>query len=85
MQGFTDLGDYEEDQRIEIIGKTVMEAQKPSSCEKPFMMAFIVENDEKADRYIEKIKKKFPKIRIIDRLSGPVPNTIAVRIAAPLV
>jgi hypothetical protein len=83
MPLYADLGDLPEDQRIEAIGKAVMGGSK-SSGDKPIMAAFVVEDDEKADRYIKKLQERFPGIRVIDRFKGPVPGTISVRVAEPL-
>jgi hypothetical protein len=83
MTLYADMGDFDEDTRIEMIGKAVMSGPK-SSADKPMMTAFIVEDNVKADRYIKKLQKKFPDIRVIDRFAGPVPETITVRVGAPL-
>ena len=83
MTFYADIADFDEDTRIEMIGKAVMSGPK-SSSDKPVMVAFVVEDDAKADRYIKKLQKKFPGIRVIDRFAGPVPETITVRVGAPL-
>lgn len=83
MPVFADIADFEEDDRIEMIGKAVMNAPR-SSADKPILVAFVVEDDAKADRYIEKLQKRFPGIRVIDRFPGPVPDTVSVRIGGPL-
>lgn len=83
MTFYADLGDLEEDKRIEAIGKVVMVGVN-KSAEKPIMAAFVVENDEKADRYIAKLRDRFPGIRVVDREKGPVPDTVLVRVAGPL-
>ncbi len=79
MTVFADIADFDEDTRIDMIGKTVMSGPK-SSADKPVMAAFVVENDAKADRYIKKLQKKFPGIRVIDRFAGPVSEAITVRV-----
>ena len=78
---YADLGDFKENDRIDMIGNAVMK-QPASSSDKPVIIAFITDNNEKADRYIKKLQKKFPGIRVIDRFDGPVPNT--VRVGPPL-
>jgi hypothetical protein len=78
-----DLHRLNENQRIKLIGESVMKGPQ-SSADKPMMNAFIVEDDTKADRYIRKLTARFPGIRIIDRRPGPTANTILVRIAGPL-
>ena len=83
MTFYADLADLEEDKRIEAIGKVVMGGPK-NSGDKPIMAAFVVEDDAKTDRYIRKLQALFPGIRVIDRFKGPVPETISVRVAGPL-
>lgn len=84
MTAFADLHKLEEDQRIELIGEATMRGGK-SSADKPPLIAFVVDDDgKKADRYIEKLQKKFPGIRVIDQFKGPTPGAYTVRIAPPL-
>jgi hypothetical protein len=82
MPFFADIADFDEDDRIERIGKAVMKAPR-SSADKPVVVAFVVEDDAKADRYIKKLQKRFPGIRVIDRFPGPVPDTVSVRMGGP--
>lgn len=82
MTQAADLSDLTEDERIDNIGQAVMSGPK-SSADKPRIVAFIVEDDAKADRYLAKLKERYPQIRLIDR------NTfggcsIMVRLAEPL-
>jgi hypothetical protein len=72
MTVFADLHSMTEDERIEFIGRSVMESPR-SSADNPRMNAFVVEDRDKADRYIQKLMKRFPGIRIIDGLDGPIP------------
>ncbi len=75
-KGYADLGDFEEDKRIDIIGHTVMDGGKT--------VVFVTDSDDgKADRYVEKLKAKFPGIRVVDRFYGPVANTVTVKVAPP--
>lgn len=83
MVAYADIADFDEDTRIEIIGNAVMTTPK-SSADKPVVAAFVVENDEKADRYIGKLQERFPGIRIIDRFPGPCADMVSVRIGPPL-
>jgi hypothetical protein len=84
MTVYADIADYDEDKRIEMIGNTVMSGSK-SSADKPVMTAFIVEDEAKVDRYITKLQKRFPGIRIIDRFQGPVKGiSVTVRVGGPL-
>ena len=78
-----DLHRLSENDRIELIGRSVM-AVPSSSADKPPLNGFIVETEEKADRYIRKLEKQFPGIRIVDRGPGPAAGTVLVRIAGPL-
>ena len=73
---FADLADFEEDKRIEMIGHTVMAHKKT--------VAFVTDSDPgKAERYIDKLKKRFPGIVIVDRFDGPVSNTVTVKVGPP--
>lgn len=80
---FQDISVLKEDDRIALIGKTVME--EPSSlADKPRIIGFFVDNDEKADRYIKKLKELYPTIRIIDSNHYDSAGTVLVRVAGPL-
>ena len=81
-KAFADLESLPEDDRIDVIGNTTMTCGNPFATE-PFIVGFIVESEEKADRYIEKLKKKFPEIVIIGKGAGPVKGTVAVRVGPP--
>ncbi len=83
MKGFTDLHDLEEDERIQAIGQATMGGSR-SSADKPLIIAFIVDDYEKADRYMEKLEKNFPGIRLIDKMNGPVKDSVLVRVGPPL-
>lgn len=76
MPPMYDVTELEEDQRIDLIGHNAVDHRKT--------VAFMVDDDgthEKGDRYIRKLKAKWPLIEIIDRLAGPVANveTVCVR------
>jgi hypothetical protein len=83
MKGFADLADLKEDDRITAIGNTVMKAPS-SSADQPIMVAVVVDDHVKADRYVKKLESQFPGIRIIDRFDGPVANTVTIRVGGPL-
>ena len=70
---FADIADFEEDKRIDIIGHRVTVHKE--------VVAFIVEDDVKADRYVHKLKEKFPTISETSRGPGPVEGTICVKVA----
>lgn len=71
MTQYLDLADHEEDVRIRRIG---MEAAKG------LKVAFIVDKSppEKVERYIAKLLKLFPNVRVIKRFDGPVSGTVSV-------
>jgi hypothetical protein len=83
MKGFADLGDFDEDTRIDMIGKATMSGNQ-SSAEQPLVIGFVVDDHVKADRYVQKLQERFPMIRIIDRFDGPIPNAVTVRVGPPL-
>jgi hypothetical protein len=75
--GYADLGDLDEDSRIEIIGRAVMEQRKT--------VAVVTDADlGKADRYIAKLKAKFPEIVVVARFKGPVKDTVTIKVGPPL-
>lgn len=80
---FSDIAHLKENDRIDLIGKTIIEA--PNDGDEPPVIAFIVENEEKADRYIRKLEKKFPGIRVIKRIKNcPTPGLISVKVGIKL-
>ncbi|MDX2074686.1 MAG: hypothetical protein SFX19_10055 [Alphaproteobacteria bacterium] len=83
MLGYTDLGDLPENKRIEVIGNMVMTAPQISH-DRPFVAGIALEDQAKADRYAEKLKKRFPQIRIIETVPGLVPGTVLLRVGKAL-
>lgn len=76
LKGYTDLAELPEDDRIKIICEMTLE-RKLKTC-------FIVEDDEKADRYIEKCKQRYPKIVIGKKVRGfPTVGVISVPVMHP--
>lgn len=67
---YADLADFPEDDRIVAIGK-VAEGGK--------VVAFIVENEAKADRYIRKVLLDF-NVKVLERGRGPVEGTVYVKV-----
>ena len=65
-EGFADLADLPEDDRIEIIGRTAEAGKK---------VAFVVDDDEKADRYVRKLIERHA-VRVLSRGPGPVKSTV---------
>lgn len=74
MTKFQDLGDREEDERIDIIAHTITAHR--------MIVGFVVENDAKADRYVRKLQEK-ARVRVLGRYPGPSPNTVMVRVGPP--
>lgn len=71
MKAFADLADLPEDDRIRIIGEVAEAGQR---------VGFVVDDDTVADRYIEKLMKRF-RVTVVARGAGPVKNTIAVAVS----
>lgn len=77
MPIYKDLADMEEDERIEQIGSTTMTQR--------LIVGFVVDDEKgKAERYISKLKERFPGIRVMYQGSGPVAETILVKVGPPL-
>ena len=71
---FADLHHLSEDERIEMIGETVMSSAAGE------VVGFVTDADlGKSDRYVRKILQRFPAIQIIGKKAGPVPGTVVVR------
>lgn len=67
---YADLADLPEEERITVMGQEA-EAGKT--------IAFIVENNEKADRYIRKLLMDF-NVRVIGRGPGPIKGLVYVKV-----
>ena len=74
---FKDIADNTEDERIREIGeKTMLEK---------LVVGFVTDSEKgKAERYIRKLKERFPGIRVIYQGDGPVAETVLVKVAPPL-
>ena len=85
LRAALDLHRLNENDRIRVIGESVMNAPA-SSSDKPMMSGFFVDDDTKADRYIAKLQKQFPGIRVIDRklVHTERGNVVLVRVGSPL-
>lgn len=75
MKGYADLSPLSEGKRIETIGDAAMRLRKT--------VGFVVDTDAIADRYIAKLKEKFPGIVILAKLNGPVKNVVTVKVGPP--
>lgn len=74
--GFSDIADLPENKRIELIGA---HANVPGK-----IIAFIVEDDAKADRYVKKIRNRYPNVIELDRHPNvPIDGVITVRVGLP--
>lgn len=71
MTVYADLFELPESDRIDAIGKAAMGGA---------LVGFVVEDDEKADRYVKTLRERFTSVRVVDRMPGPVKNTILVRV-----
>lgn len=67
-KGYADLADLPEDQRIQIIGR---------QAEQGGRIGFVVDDDVKADRYINKLTSQFP-VEVVKRGVGPVADTVLI-------
>ena len=73
---YVDLYALEEDARIDLIGRSVMEGKKT--------VGVLVEDEPgKADRYITKLQEKFPGIRLEARAYGPIKGVVTLRFGPP--
>jgi hypothetical protein len=73
---YADLYSLTEDERIQVIGETVMRHRKT--------VAFVTDADPgKHNRYIDKLEALFPGIVILEKLKGPVANTVTVKVGPP--
>lgn len=77
---FYDFYNLEEDKRIDLIGHRVLDHQE--------IVALLLEDDTldegKITRYLQKLQKKFPTIRILDQKPyRQVPHIMVVRLAPP--
>lgn len=69
---YRDMGDESEDERILAIGNAVMRGHK---------VAFITDDEPgKPERYIAKLRKRFPSLIVLDQLKGPIAGTVTVRV-----
>lgn len=71
MEGYADLADLPEDDRIAIIGRTAALGK--------VVGVFVDDDGEKADRYIKKVLAAGHRVRLIDRRPGFVKDTVMLR------
>lgn len=68
MKAYVDLGDMGEDARCRLIAQTIDQGHTPG---------FIVEDDAKADRYLEKIRAA-AHVTVCERSRTPGPGGVGV-------
>ncbi len=79
-KGYADLARLPEDERIDLIGRYVIETKQTVG-----VLTDSGRGDEgKPARYIDKFKKRFPSIQIIGKENGPIKNTVCIRIGPPV-
>ncbi len=71
-----DLHRLPEDDRIQLIGNSLMTAQKRSDGQ-PVIAGVVVDNDAAAERYVQKMATEFPRITLQDKMPGQ--NMIVLR------
>lgn len=79
MLEYRDIADEDEDERIRLIGEMTMTIRRGET------IGFITQDqDGKLERYIEKLQKRFPGIRVIGRGRGPVEGVAWAKVSAPV-
>jgi len=77
-QAYLDTHRLDEDRRIAMIGEAASKGGK---------IGFHVDDEPgKADRYIEKLLKRFPHLKVENRFKGPTPGVetvIVIRMESP--
>lgn len=76
MEGYADLADMPEDQRIDVIGNMILRTGKTAA---------VCTDDEpgKPERYIRKILNKFPTLSIGKTVKGPTPGCVFIQVGPP--
>lgn len=70
---YADLHHLTEDQRIELIGRKVMEDGAVCGV-------LVDDKPGVAGRYILKLKEKFPGLKVIDVFSGPTKGVVTIKV-----
>jgi hypothetical protein len=73
---FVDLHDVQEDKRIDLIGHRAVDHKEIVG----FMVDREGEDRSKGDRYIAKLKAKFPALTVMWRGDGPVENVETIKV-----
>lgn len=70
---FADLYHLSEDERIDLIGRQV--------TEKNSIVGVLVDDEPgKAGRYIDKLRAKFPALKVHDVFSGPTAGVVTIKV-----
>lgn len=72
-EAYVDLHSLAEDERIDMIGHTVTVHGKTAAV-------CVDDLPGKPERYIDKLTRRFPGLRIIDQCKGPTPGVITIRV-----
>ena len=71
-EGFADLADLPEDERIGIIGHYVVDHGK--------VVGVCVEDEQsKIERYVAKVRERFPTVALLAVAKGPVPKVVTIK------
>lgn len=72
-EGFADLAALSEDERIDVIGRTVVELGKT-------VAVCVDSHPGKAARYIRKLRERFPMVVVLGQSDGPLPGVVTIRV-----
>ena len=72
-EGYADLADLPEDERIEIIGRMVVERGKT-------VAVCVDDQPAKVARYLAKLRARFPAIVVLSQDKGPVKGVVTLRL-----
>lgn len=70
---FQDMAHVEEDQRIQMIGEMVIREGKTVGV-------LVDDIPAKVERYLRKIKERFPQIKVEYQGKGPTPGVVTIRL-----
>jgi hypothetical protein len=68
MTRIHNMSELTDDDRITVIGEAVMAGGKVG--------IIIWANDGKPDGFIDRLEARFPRLLVVDRRPGPMPNTV---------
>ena len=76
MKGYADLADLPEDKRIDIIAHRAIDHKEVVG----FVVERVGEDRSKGDRYIAKLKKKYPMVSVMWRGDGPIADAETIKV-----